>query len=197
MSVIALSTACLEAMGTFWTLGCASSAQAPTAAATGSPSSMASVQSGGVPKALASNASVALDARVRQPSGTDAGSHVDGGSEAYAPISSPCVLHSGQANKHTHRIRLPDGSVGKESVHGSCSANAECIAKLGSDSVGDGSVRIECSGHSCTCRLEPLASQVEPITSTFELDAPCMTSGGATKLLVERCMSGMTVVSHP
>jgi hypothetical protein len=106
------------------------------------------------------------------------------------------VLHAGQGNKHTRRVRSPGDGAGTETVHGSCSANAECIVKKARQTTGDGFVRLECSERACTCRLEPLVSHVQPITSTFGLSAPCTTSSEALKLLVERCMPGMTVVGR-
>jgi len=195
-SVFALVTAFLGAVVSIWALGCTSITQAPAAAAPGGPSTSSSVPSGAVPQTQASNAPLLLDARVQQTLGPDAGSNIDGGSETHLPISSPCVLHSGQANKRTHRSRLPDGSIGLESVGGSCSADAECIAKKGQQSVGDGFVRLQCSERACTCQLEPLTSRMEPITFTFELEAPCTTCSEAMKLIVQRCMPGMTVVSR-
>ncbi len=195
-SIIAVVTAPLGAVVVFWAFGCASGGQGPAATATGGPSTRSSAPSGDVPTALGPDASLVVGARVKQPAVTDAGSSADGVAVPHAPISSPCVLHAGQAQKHTRRVRLPGGGVGLESVHGSCSANAECIVKKAQETSGDGFVRLECSERACTCWLEPIASNTAPITSTFELSAPCTTSSEAFNLIVERCMTGMTVVSR-
>lgn len=120
----------------------------------------------------------------------------DGGSKAVPSISSPCVLHAGQGKRKTRTIRRP-GAATAQISRASCSANAECIATKGTDTVGDGFVRLDCTERSCTCSFEPSApAPAKPWTSSFEISSPCSTSGQALQLIVERCMHGM-VVAHP
>jgi hypothetical protein len=123
----------------------------------------------------------------------------DGGVKPVGPISSPCVLHAAQGKRQTREVRLPGGAAGPEEQHGSCSADAECIATNGQETPGDGFVYLTCNERTCTCLLEPLRSSRSrhiTITFTFALSAPCATSGLALDLIVERCMPGMTVLSH-
>lgn len=110
-------------------------------------------------------------------------------------ISSPCVLHAGEGKRRTHKVRLPSGVRLPEEQHSSCSANAECIATHGQQTPGDGFVSIACTERTCTCTLEPLqSSRTEPSTSNFEIASPCATADKAMRLMVQHCMTGMTVL---
>jgi hypothetical protein len=114
-----------------------------------------------------------------------------------ASIASPCVLHASEGKQHTHKVRLPGGALASEEQHGSCAANAECIATEGQENPGDGFVHLVCTDRTCTCSVELLpSSPTKPSTLTFSLSSPCTTSSQALQLIVERCMPGMTV-THP
>lgn len=86
--------------------------------------------------------------------------------------------------------------MASDDLGGSCSANAECILKKGQETLGDGFVRLDCTETTCTCALELLSPLAVPSTSSIALPAPCTTASQALELIVEHCMSGMTVVSR-
>jgi hypothetical protein len=139
------------------------------------------------------------------PHGADAGTDrlrpssaaaLDGGVKP-SSITSPCVLHAGQGKRQTLTFRPAGAPAKTEAPRGSCSANAECIATQGHETLGDGFVRLDCTDLACACSLEPLpSSRTKPNTSSFELSSPCTTSGQALQLIVERCMPGMVVARH-
>jgi hypothetical protein len=105
------------------------------------------------------------------------------------------VLHASDGKRRTHKVRLPNGASLREEQHGSCSANAECIATHGQETPGDGFVSLACTERACTCTLEPMpSSRTKPSASTFESASPCATAEQATQLMVEHCMTGLTIL---
>jgi hypothetical protein len=111
------------------------------------------------------------------------------------PVFANCVLHAGTVDAKTRRQRLPGGAPGPITQEGACSYNAECVARQGESSPGDGLVDMRCSGGECTCRLEPLAPPSPPFELQFA--AICTSAQQARQLLLERCLEGMGVAAEP
>ncbi len=102
-------------------------------------------------------------------------------SKGAALVTTPCVLHAGDARGS----RGPDG---KE--HASCSFNAECVAEPGETRPGDGFVTVACEDLECQCEWSAAGSG-KTDHETFTLDALPRESATCRTLLLERCMKGM------
>lgn len=113
-----------------------------------------------------------------------------GGSLSTALVFSNCVLHAGKFET----VKEPfEGAPGGTFVVNACSYDAECIARKGADTPGDGFVDLSCNGDRCKCRLEPLTPP-GPI-QVVDFGASCASLGDARRLLLERCMKGMHLAS--
>jgi hypothetical protein len=111
-------------------------------------------------------------------------------------ISSPCVLHAGDVHTHRREALNSQGEVVSTSSKAECSFNAECVRRQGISSPGDGNVSLECVGKRCICSLKPLSRSARPTIFSFESDTPCSTGDMAERLILERCMAGLTVLRH-
>ncbi len=109
------------------------------------------------------------------------------------PVFSNCVLHAGEAHSKQHQSFGPGRQPGATAKEASCSFNAECIARHGEETEGDGFVYLACTEGDCSCRLEPVTPPASAVT--FEFRASCVTSDDAERLLVEHCLKGMHVVT--
>lgn len=107
------------------------------------------------------------------------------------PIFSGCVLHAGDAEKRTVRVKRADGGLEPPVVTGKCWFNAECIQQQGRASPGDGNVELQCTGTTCVCEYEPLTPPGPATRVQFELEQACTSAKQAKILLRERCMAGM------
>jgi len=111
------------------------------------------------------------------------------------PAFSNCVLHAGSVEARARRARLPGGAPGAISQEGTCSYNAECVARHGESTPGDGLVDMRCTGGTCSCHLEPLAPPGPPFELQFT--ATCTSAQQAKQLLLEQCLNGMGVIAEP
>jgi len=105
-------------------------------------------------------------------------------------VRSPCVLNAGGGKSSGHRD--PDGGGALASA--SCWSDAECFVTPGQTTAGDGFVSVSCEDTSCSCEWRTPGSD-PPLRVPFTLDAVPGDSDTCRKLLVERCMVGMRLVS--
>jgi hypothetical protein len=164
-------------------LACAS-AQPPSASPPGSASARASASasaSASPPASASASAGPIVAASVRASSTT---ADPPGFSSAAGArlVTGPCVLHSGNARVTTTK---PAGVH-----HASCSFDAECIAKHGASTPGDGFVRVECADTACFCEWSTPRSDA-PLRAPFTLDAVPDAPDACKLLLRDRCMRGM------
>jgi hypothetical protein len=112
--------------------------------------------------------------------------------EPEAPVFSNCVLHAGDAEKHTTRVKRADGSMEGPVVTGKCWYDAECVQDHARETPGDGDVDLHCDGRACVCEYKPLTPAGPVVRKPFELPEDCTSEAQAERLLRERCMANMT-----
>ena len=113
-------------------------------------------------------------------------------SASVVPRLSPCVLHAGSASVKTRNERELDGTLNAIIEDARCYFNAECIARHGERTAGDGFVYLACVNGDCSCRIEQDTPPSPPIA--FQFRATCTTDARAKQLLLDHCLKGMNVV---
>lgn len=106
---------------------------------------------------------------------------------------SGCVLHAGDAEKHTTRVKHADGTLEAPVVSGKCWYGAECVQDHARQLPGDGDVGLHCDGKACVCEYRPITPRGPVVRTQFELAEDCTSESQAKRLLRERCMAQMTV----
>lgn len=107
------------------------------------------------------------------------------------PVFSNCLLGNSRFTSAGHEENPGDTRHGSRPSEPSCVIGANCVARQGVTTPGDGSVLMKCERGKCSCHLEALAP---PHTAVdFRFAASCSSPEVMRQLIRDHCLAGMDV----
>lgn len=107
------------------------------------------------------------------------------------PVFSNCLLSNSRFTSTGHEESLGDTRHSSRPSEPSCVIGANCVARQGVTTSGDGSVLMKCERGKCSCHLEALAPPHGAVD--FEFAASCSSPEVMRQLIRNQCLAGMDV----